>query len=69
MKKKRLTSNQIWVIEELYRQDCPFVASCTKEHWERGEEYYIDPRVPVKGVRRKFNQGNKEAVGKLRENN
>jgi len=59
---KQLTRNQIWVLEELKRQGCYWVATATEVAWKNGETYYIDKRVNAKGVRRKFNQGNKEAL-------
>jgi len=59
---RALTENQKWVIEELRRQNCFFIAAVTKTAWEDGRTYYLDSRVSVKGVRRKFEQGNKEAL-------
>ena len=57
-----LTRNQIWVLEELRRQNHYFIAAETEERWKQGLPYYIDTRVSVKGIRRKFEQGNREAV-------
>ena len=62
--KKELTYNQIWVVKELERQGHSFIAAVTKREWENGKTYYIDSRVGVKGIRRKFLQGNKEAERK-----
>lgn len=58
---KHLTDNQVWVIDELRRQGCHFIAGETERHWKEGRRYYIDSRVGVKGIRLKFKQGNKEA--------
>lgn len=62
MMRKELTPNQRWVLEELRRQDCHFLALATERAWRAGETYYIDDRVRVRGVRRRFRQGNKEAT-------
>lgn len=59
---KELTENQLWVIEELKRQNCCFVAACVELSWKDGQPYYMDTRVEVKGIREKFNQGNREAT-------
>jgi len=59
---KKLTSNQVEVLQALRRQGCEFVAEATERHWTVGEPYYIDSRVNVRGIRRKFKQGNREAV-------
>ena len=58
----KLTENQTWVIKELLRQGCPWIAGATEREWQEGKPYYIDDRVSVRGIRRKFNQGNKEAT-------
>ena len=57
-----LTENQKQVIAGLELQGAPMVAAATKRHWEEGQPYYLDKRVAVRGIRRKFTQGNKEAV-------
>lgn len=57
-----LTSNQVEVLQALRKQGCDFIAEATERHWKQGESYYIDDRVSVKGVRRKFKQGNREAT-------
>lgn len=59
---KELTLNQIWVIQELRRQNCHFLAEATERNWRAGEFAFIDDRVNVKGIRRKFKQGNKETI-------
>ena len=57
-----LTPNQKEVLQTLRQQNCHWIASATEQAWEKGKPYYIDTRVNVKGIRRKFNQGNKEAL-------
>ena len=60
---RTLTPNQQWVLDELRRRDHDFIASATELHWRAGESYYTDSRVgKVRGIRRRFNQGNKEAT-------
>ena len=61
---KELTRNQVWVLEELRHQGHYFIADETERRWKQGLPYYIDTRVSAKGIRRKFEQGNKEAVGR-----
>lgn len=38
--------------------EAPFTASALRRHWEKGETYYIDTRVNLKGKRREFNRLN-----------
>lgn len=59
---KELTQNQKEVLQKLRDQGAEFIAAATERHWLAGEAYYIDDRVNVKGIRRKFKQGNKEAL-------
>jgi len=59
---KELTNNQIWVIEELKKQGCNFLSAIIEVSWKEGKPYYIDSRVGVKGIRRKHEQGNREAT-------
>jgi hypothetical protein len=59
---KELTPNQVFVIEELRRQGCEWIAEVTEREWRAGRAYYIDDRVKVHGVRHRFQQGNKEAT-------
>ena len=60
---RELTDNQIWVLEELRKRGGEFIAEVTKQHWEKGESYYLDGRINARGIKRKFEQGNKEATG------
>lgn len=55
-----LTSNQIEVLQLMRKQECFFLANATERAWRAGEKYYIDSRVNIKGVRRKFNKANNE---------
>ena len=64
-----LTPLQIEVLQRLRHQDCHFIAEATERHWKQGESYYIDSRVPVKNIRRKFNQCNKELEKKKQTTN
>jgi hypothetical protein len=57
-----LTKNQTWVLHELKKQGCSWIEAATRNAWINGKTYYIDDRVKVRGIRRKFNQGNKEAL-------
>lgn len=36
----------------------PTLASVLREHWEKGERYYIDSRINIEGHRREFNRLN-----------
>lgn len=36
----------------------PFTATALESHWMRGERYYIDSRVDIRGKRRLFNRLN-----------
>lgn len=58
----KLTPNQIEVLEMLRGQGCHWIAGATEREWKEGREYYIDTRVNVRGIRRKFAKGNREAV-------
>lgn len=44
----------VWLMDR-----APFVANALQKHWERGERYYIDSRVDIRGYRREFNRLNK----------
>ena len=57
---RQLTLNQQWVVDELKRQNCHWLSSATEREWKKGNCYYIDDRIKVKGIRRKFVQGNHE---------
>lgn len=58
-----LTENQQYVIATLSARGASFVAEATRRHWENSESYYVDARCgAAKGLRRKFNQGNREAL-------
>lgn len=59
---KPLTANQVEVLQMLRQQKCEFIAEVTERHWKQGKSYYIDDRVSVRGIRRKFDQGNREAT-------
>ena len=59
---EKLTQNQIGVIQALRRQGCEFIAEETRRQWVDGNQYYIDSRVNVRGIRRDFMRGNREAV-------
>jgi len=59
---KQLTKNQIEVLKMLREQHCYLIATITEQNWKSGKSYYIDDRVKVRGIRRKYNQGNREAV-------
>jgi hypothetical protein len=58
-----LSENQKFVLSTLVSRGAHFVADVTRSHWEKGESYYLDARCgAANGIRRKFNQGNKEAL-------
>ena len=60
---KDLTINQTEVLNALRKKDMSFLAAATEDHWRKGEGYYIDARCNVsQSLRRKFKQGNMEAV-------
>ena len=60
---KKLTTKQTEVLNALRKKNMDFLAAATEEHWRKGEEYYIDSRCNVsQALRRKFKQGNEEAV-------
>lgn len=61
---KILTENQIFVLVTLENRGAPMVANSIRNSWENGETNYIDSRVKAgKGLKRKMNQGNNEALG------
>jgi hypothetical protein len=59
---KTLTPNQIWVLESLRHRNCHWLAEIVERAWKRGWPYYIDRRVKALGLRRRFAQGNREAM-------
>ena len=40
------------------RMRAPFLAEVLLHRWENGERYYIDHRVDIRGLRRRFNKLN-----------
>lgn len=61
-----LTDNQKAVLETLRSRGAHFTAEATEHHWKNGEAYYLDAKnTAADGIRRKFEQGNKEATGGL----
>lgn len=60
---KELTENQKEVLEILQKRGADFTAEATERHWRNGESYYLDHRnEAATGIRRKFEQGNREAT-------
>jgi hypothetical protein len=60
---RALSKLQEDVLAKLRKRGCVFIAAVTEEHWQRGETYYIDTRVPLpKPLRANFNRGNREAA-------
>ena len=64
--KRILTRNQQTVLARLRERDMVFLAAETEKHWRRGERYYLDARVSAAGLRRAFEQGNREATSRQR---
>lgn len=61
--KVELTENQKQVLAILRMRGADWTAEVTERHWRNGERYYIDTRNGAgKGIRRRFEQGNKEAT-------
>jgi hypothetical protein len=44
-------------------KSAPILAAVLESHWLKGERYYIDARVDIKGHRREFNRLNKQMKG------
>lgn len=60
---KRLTVNQIYVLNELEHRGLYLIAEATREAWKHCRTYYLDSRQgDVHGLRRKFKRGNNEAL-------
>lgn len=55
---RKLTSEHKDFIKYL-EKSAPITAASLHDHWSRGESYYIDSRVNIKGHRRQFNRLNK----------
>lgn len=56
-----LTELQQAVLSDLRSQNCHFIAAAAEREWKAGNRYYIDTRVRVRGIRRRFEQCNKQA--------
>ena len=64
--KRILTRNQQTVLARLRERSMLFLADETEKYWRRGERYYLDARVSAAGLRRAFEQGNREAIARKR---
>lgn len=53
-----LPKEHLAFIEYLRDNNKHFTATAVEEHWRRGERYYIDSRVDIRGHRREFNRLN-----------
>jgi len=63
----RLTENQIGVLHCLLKRGAILTAAATERHWRNGKRYYLDSRNrAAKGIRRKFEQGNRDVTWGLR---
>ena len=61
---KSLTRNQRTVLDKLRQRGMVFLADETEKHWRCGMRYYLDARVNAVGLRRAFEQGNREATAR-----
>lgn len=58
-----LDMNQEMVLETLIERGASFTAEAAKQHWLRGEAYYLDKRLAARrGIVRSFENGNKKAL-------
>lgn len=58
-----LDMNQELVLKTLIERGASFTAEAAKQHWLRGEAYYLDKRLAARrGIVRAFENGNKKAL-------
>jgi hypothetical protein len=62
MSERLLTTTQRTVLLRLRNRDLDWNADQTERCWRAGLTWYIDRRVDARGIRRLFNQGNREAL-------
>ncbi len=59
---RRLTPHQEHILERLRQREMPFLADATERHRRRGKRSYLDTRSNASGLRRSFEQGNREVI-------
>jgi hypothetical protein len=63
---KTLTRHQVRVLALLRAHGLLLIADETEKRWRRGETYYVDLRIKARGLRRAFEQGNRDAANTRR---